>query len=172
MLAARSAITTDEAGWTWLGPDRRSLALRHGAVSVAVSVLLVAAAAAATLPPPPVAVPALAAVVAVGAVLVRGTWRDAHTRMAVSALGVLVLSGTAHEQLGWPVILAVTGRRRGRRIRVQVATRTGTIAPAATFGAVAARAWLDEVAREAAARRLDPVPAVDGLGFVAGDGAG
>jgi hypothetical protein len=133
MLAIRSRMTTDDAGWAWLGPERHSLTLRHGVVSMVLSVMLVGAAAAATLPPPLLAVPLLAAVVGAGALLARATWRETHTRLGVSALGLVTQRGAEHDQLGWPTVLAVTGEqrarrgRRGRRVRIRVDTRSGAI---------------------------------------------
>lgn len=167
MLVTHSRISTDEAGWTWLAPDRRSLALRHGLVSFAVSLLFVAAAAAATIPPPVLAVPLFAVVVAAGAAIVRAAWRDTHTRIGVSSVGVVVLQGARHDELSWSTVVAVTGERRAGRVRLRVATRSADVRPTATFSRGAAEAWL-AVAEDVAAPRLRPRSASGGLGFVAG----
>lgn len=169
MLATRSRFSTDDAGWSWLEPDQRSLMLRHGVVSLVLSLLLLVAAAAATIPPVPVAVVSLAAVTGLGAVIARQAWRESHTRLGVSDLGFLVQRATQQDQVGWPSVLAVTGQGHRRRVRIVVTTRTGRIVPAATFSRAPARRWLDECRRHAARRRLEPVKAPDGLGFVAGD---
>lgn len=169
MLATRSRMTTDEAGWAWLGPDRHSLTLRHGLVSFVLSVMLVGAAAAATLPPPVLAVPLLAAIVGAGALLARTAWRDTHTRLGVSELGLVVQHGAEGDQLGWPTVLAITGERRWRRVRICVDTRSGTIHTSTTFSETPARDWLNACSTHARHRRLDINPAADGLGFVAGD---
>ena len=169
MLATRSRFHSDDAGWSWLEPDQRSLMLRHGVVSLVLSLLLLAAAAAATIPPAPLAVVAFAAVAGLGAVIARQAWRESHTRLGVSDLGLLVQRATQQDQIGWPSVVAVTGKRHRRRVRVIVTTRTGRIVPAATFSRAPARRWLDECGRHAARRRLEPLQAPDGLGFVARD---
>ena len=171
MLATRSRLTKDDAGWTWLEPEGSSLTIRHAIVSLILSLLLVASAAAASLPPPVVAVPSFALIVGVGALIVRGVWRETHTRLGVSAFGLLLQQGTQQDQVGWPVVVAVMGTRRGRRLRVAVTTRTGDIPVHATFSRDPARQWLVACIDHAAARRLDPQPAPEGAGFIAGDAA-
>lgn len=169
MLATRSRTVTDDSGWTWLEPDRRSLTLRHALVSFALSLLLVAGAAAATLPPPLLAVPLLAMVMGAGILLARGTWLESHTRLGVSDIGLLVQRGTDQQQIGWDTVGAVTAyARRGRR-RVTVTTRSDSIAVRATFSDEPTRRWLAACQERASARRLDPRPSPRGLGFVAGD---
>lgn len=145
--------------------------LAHGLLSVVVSLLLVAGAAAATLPPPLVAVPSVAAVLGAGIAATRRVWRQTCARIGVSEVGITVVGVTDADQVGWSAIRAVTGHRAGRRIRVHVATNGRAAAPPAAFTATAARTWLDACQRLAAARRLEPVAAPAGLGFVAAGAA-
>ena len=168
-MATRSRTTTDDSGWTWLEPERRSLTLRHALVSFVLSLLLVAGAAAATLPPRLLAVPLLAMVMGVGIVIARGTWLESHTRLGVSDIGLLVQRGTDQQQIGWDAVGAVTAyARRGRR-RITVTTRSDAIAVQATFSDEPTRRWLAACEAQASARRLDPQPSPRGLGFIAGD---
>ena len=172
MLPPRSRIRTDAAGQTWLEPDRVGVSLAHGLLSVVVSVLIIAGAAAATLPPTIVAVPALAGVIGLGAAAVWRVVRATSARVCVGPLGVTVVGPTDAEELSWASIRAVTGAAAGRRTRIRVDASGGAVSPSGSFSTAAARAWLEVCAETAAARRLGPVAAPDGLGFVAGDVAG
>ena len=168
MLPSASRLRVD-AGWTWIEPDRRALVVTHGAASVVVSLLLVAGAATLTIPDWWVGVPLTGAVVATGLAVLRRTWRVTHARAGVSELGLAVMATTDAVHVAWPQVLAVTGRRRGRRVHLVVRSRQGDVAPLASFSHRTARRFLDECADVAARRRLDPHPAPGGLGFVAGD---
>lgn len=143
MLPPRSRIRTDDAGWTWLEPERRGVALAHGLLSVVLSVLLVVGVAAATLAPPLVAVAAVAAVLGVAIAALRRTWRLTRGRVAVSALGLAVVRPADVDQMSWSAVRAVTGHRAGRRVRVRIATSDGVVSPPTAFSSGPAQAWLD-----------------------------
>lgn len=176
MLRVRNTVRTDSSGWTWLEPHRSSLILRQAVVAALLSLLLIAAAAAATLPPPVVAVPLLACILGIAGLLVRYTWRETHTRLGVSALGLHVQQGTHLDHIGWPAVAAIVGTRRHRRVDLTITTLTGVLAVRTSFSTTAARDWLDVSTTHARSRRLEPIDAADrlhrqALGFFAADSA-
>ena len=168
VLASRSEVATDEAGWVWLRPQAASLRYRHILASLLLAVVVLAGTATATLLDPPLALPATAVPAGLAVALARRVARDGHTRVGLSAAGVLLIEGAGVTQLGWTAVEGLQAVGGPGRVRIALAAGRESRTTRATFEAGPARAWLERAATEASRRQLHPVRAPDGAGFTTG----
>jgi hypothetical protein len=164
-LAARSEVAVSDDGLVWLRPTRTSLRRRHTLAALLLAVLVLTVMTLVTFIPGIPGVLASLPVVAAGLLVIQRTARGAASRVALSPVGLVMLSGSDAVQLAWAAVSSVQGTPVGRRVRVVVATRERVFASPSTFDAGAAADWLTRVTEEARRRNLDPQPSGTGLGF-------